>query len=165
VTDAEPTPTSARSTPHERSLAGFERSGIDYAITEHGPVNSLEEAAAARGVQPRDVIKTIVVRISEGNYIFVLIGGDRQIDWTKLRHHLGVSRLHMPSADEAFEATGFVRGTITPFGALRAWPVIADSHIVDRTVSIGAGDHGVAATVRANDVIEALGAQVADVSE
>jgi len=159
VSDTTPT------TPRDRALASFEASGIDYSITEHGPVNSLEEAAAARGVQPRDIVKTIVVRLEEGRYVFVLIGGDKQISWAKLRAHLGVSRLHMPSADEAFDATGFVRGTITPFGSKTAWPVIADSALAGRTVSIGAGDHGWAATVRADDVISAFGASVVDVSE
>ena len=44
----------------------LEASGIDFVITEHGPVNSLEEAAAARGLNPGAIIKTIVVRRAEG---------------------------------------------------------------------------------------------------
>ena len=70
----------------------------------------------------------------------------------------------MPDKDMAREATGYERGTITPFGSTRAWPVVADASIAG-TVSIGAGAHGVAATVDARDVIEALDAQVADVTE
>ena len=152
-------------TPRERALAGLQASGIDFVITEHGPVNSLEEAAAARGVRPADIVKSLVVRRAEGQYMFVLVPGDRQISWPKFRQHLGVSRISMPDAEEAFEATGYVRGTITPFGSLTAWPVVADSTIVGRTVSIGAGAHGVAATLRADDMIKVLGAQVADVCE
>ncbi len=59
--------------------------------------------------------------------------------------------------------TGYERGTITPFGALHPWPVIADSR-VQGTISIGAGAHGVSAMAAAADVIEALSATVADVS-
>lgn len=153
----------AEPTPRERALNALTASGIDFDFTEHGPVKSLEEAAAARGVTPGDIVKSLVVRMAENDYVFVLVAGDRQISWPKFRAFMGVSRTTMPSADEAFEVTGYVRGTITPFGSLTAWPVIVDAPIAGRTVSIGAGAHGVAATVQADDMIAALGAQVADI--
>ena len=106
-----------------------------------------EEAAAARGVEPRDLIKTMLVRRGEGDYLLALVPGDRTISWPKLRTLLGVSRLSMPDAATAFEVTGFERGTITPFGTKTPLPVFADERIQGRTISIGAGDHGVAATL------------------
>ena len=145
-----------------QALAG---SGIQHTITRHGRVNSLKEAASARGVEPGDIIKTLVVRRAEDDYLFVLVPGDREISWPKLRSHLGVSRLSMPDAATAKDVTGYERGTITPFGSLRPWPVIADASVPGRTVSIGAGAHGVAATAHGDDVVRALGAEVADVTE
>ena len=79
----------------------LEASGIDFELTEHGPVRSLEEAAAARGLEPWRIIKTIVVRRGEGDFLFVLVPGDREISWPKLRSELGVSRLSMPDKDVA----------------------------------------------------------------
>ena len=142
-------------------------SGIDFVLTEHGPVNSLEEAAAARGLEPRHILKTIVVRRGDGDFLFVLVPGDREISWPKLRTLLGVSRLSMPDKDVARGVTGYERGTITPFGSTTAWPVIADALLVQREgpVSIGAGAHGLAATVAPEQLVEALEAQVADVTE
>ena len=64
----------------------------------------------------------MVVRRGEDDHLLVLVPGDRQISWPKLRSHLGVNRLSMPPADKAREATGYERGTITPFGSTRAWP-------------------------------------------
>src|SRR5437763_9069927 len=127
-----------------RATQALRDSGIDHTLTLHGPVNSLEEAAAARGLQPADILKTIVVRRSEDDYLFVLVPGDRTISWPKLRALLGVSRLSMPDAATARDVTGYERGTITPFGASRSWPVVADELIVGRTVTLGAGAHGVA---------------------
>jgi Cys-tRNA(Pro) deacylase len=130
-------------------------------------VNSLEEAAAARGVAPRDLIKTLVVRRGEDDYLFVLVPGDREISWPKLRSVLGVSRLSMPDAATARDATGYERGTITPFGSTTAWPVLADAAITadgDKPISIGGGAHGVGLTASASDVIAALSAEVADVT-
>lgn len=148
-----------------RAARALAESGIEHSITRHGPVRSLEEAAEARGVRPADIVKTLVVRRADDDYLFVLVPGHREISWPKLRAHLGVNRLSMPDADTARDVTGYVRGTITPFGSTKAWPVVADATITGRTVSIGAGAHGVAATVHADDVVRVLGAEVADVTE
>lgn len=148
-----------------RAFTAMTDLGITCRRVEHGPVASLAEAAAARGVEPCDVIKTIVVRRSDDDFLFVLVPGDRTISWPKLRALLGVSRLSMPDAATALAVTGYERGTITPFGAAAPWPVIADERMAGREVSLGAGAHGVAAIAAADDVVRALGAQVADVTE
>lgn len=148
-----------------RALAALTAAGVEHVVTRHGPVGSLAEAAAVRGVRPADIVKTLVVRRGDGDFLFVLVPGDRQFSWPKLRALLGASRLSMPDAEGAYAATGYVRGTITPFGSHQAWPVIADASIVGRTISMGAGALGVAVTVAADEVIRALGAVVADVGE
>lgn len=147
----------------EAVLAALDAAGVPHTVTRHGPVGSLAEAAALRGVDPDRIVKTLVVRRGEDDYLFVLVPGDRQISWPKLRALLGVSRLSLPPAEDAFAATGYERGTITPFGASHPWPVVADA-AVRGTISLGGGAHGVAVTVEADDVIRALDATVADVT-
>jgi len=147
-----------------RAIAAAEALGLDATVTRHGPVSSLAEAAAARGLQPRQIIKTMVIRVSDADHRFVLVPGDREIAWAKLRSLLGVNRLTMASQQAAYDASGYVRGTITPLGSLRPLPVIADER-VSGTVSIGGGAHGVALTVDAAALLPALGATVADVTE
>ncbi|MDT0186888.1 YbaK/EbsC family protein [Microbacterium sp. ARD31] len=149
-------------TPATRALAA---SGIEHTVTRHGRVGSLAEAAAARGVDPSAMVKTMVVRRGEGDHLLVLVPGDRQISWPKVRALLGVNRISMPDAEAARAVTGYERGTITPFGAEGGLPVLADERLVGRTVSIGAGAHGVAATLAADDVIAHFDAQVADVTD
>ena len=127
-------------------------------MTRHGPVDSLAAAAAAHGVEPGSVIKTLVVRRGEDDFLLVLVPGDRGISWPKLRTLLGVSRMSMPDAETARAATGYERGTITPFGALGDWPVVADERITAMdAVSIGGGAHGVAFTLSGPDLVSALG--------
>lgn len=137
---------------------------IEHRLVTHGPVGSLEEAAEARGVTPGKLIKTMVVRRGEDDYLFVLVPGDRTIAWPKLRAHLGVNRLSMPDADEAREVTGYVRGTITPFGSTRTLPVIADTSL-SGTVSIGSGAPGTSLTVDTDDLIATLNAELGDVTD
>ena len=147
------------------ALRALAASGIAHEVTRHGRVGSLAEAAAARGVEPSAIVKTMVVRRGEGDHLFVLVPGDREISWPKLRALLGVNRISMPGADAAREVTGYERGTITPFGSRAELPVVADERMVGQTISLGAGAHGVAATLSADDVLVHLGAQVADVTD
>ncbi len=152
-------------TGEERALAAVARSHIAYDVVRHGPVRSLAEAAAARGMEPGQLLKTLVVRRADDDYLFVLVPGDREISWPKLRAHLGVNRLSMPDAATARDVTGYERGTITPFGSLRALPVLADASVTERTVSIGAGDHAVAVVVGGDALVAVLDADVADVTD
>ncbi|HLT97645.1 MAG TPA: YbaK/EbsC family protein [Acidimicrobiia bacterium] len=147
------------------ALRHLERLGVDFEVTHHGRVRSLEEAAAARGIDPDDLIKTMVVRRGPDDYVLVLVPGMRVIAWPRLRALLGVNRLSMPDADEAQEVTGYARGTITPFGTKSPLPVIADARIAGRKVSIGGGDHGVGVTIDGDELIRITEATTADVTD
>lgn len=138
---------------------------VAHRVIRHGPVRSLTEAARARGVAPADVVKTMVVRRGEDDFLFVLVPGDRAISWPKLRRLLGVSRLSMPDAETARRATGYERGTITPLGSARSWPVVADERVLGREITLGAGEHGVAVAVNADEILRALDASLADISD
>jgi Cys-tRNA(Pro)/Cys-tRNA(Cys) deacylase len=152
-------------TGEERALAAVRAAGLEHRVVRHGPVRSLAEAAEARGVEPAAVVKTLVVRRADDDYLFVLVPGDRTIAWPKLRELLGVSRLSMPDAATALAATGYERGTITPFGSATAWPVVADERLLGREISLGGGAHGVAFAVDGDAAVAVLGATVADVTD
>jgi Cys-tRNA(Pro)/Cys-tRNA(Cys) deacylase len=147
------------------ALEAAQALGLSPRVIRHGPVRSLAEAARARGVAPADVVKSLVVRRGEDDFVFVLVPGDRAISWPKLRRLLGVSRLSMPDAKVAKQATGYERGTITPFGSARPWPVIADERVLGRTITLGAGEHGMALAADAGAIVRAPGASVADISD
>jgi Cys-tRNA(Pro)/Cys-tRNA(Cys) deacylase len=61
--------------------------------------------------------------------------------------------------------TGYERGTITPLGSVRRWPVIADERMRGREITLGAGEHGLALAVDADEILLALNASVADISD
>jgi prolyl-tRNA editing enzyme YbaK/EbsC (Cys-tRNA(Pro) deacylase)/8-oxo-dGTP pyrophosphatase MutT (NUDIX family) len=147
-----------------RALRHARRLGLEVEVRRHGRVSSLVEAAAARGVDPGSLIKTLVVRLSDDDHRLVLVPGGRKIAWPRLRALWGVNRTSMPDADAALAVTGYPRGTITPLGTRTDLPVVADAHLAG-TVSIGGGAHGVGLTVDADALVDALGATVADVTD
>lgn len=146
------------------AAAALTAAGVRFRVVRHGRVGSLAEAARVRGVDPSDIIKTLVVRRAENDFLFVLVPGDREISWPKLRSLLGVKRLSLPDAATAFQVTGYERGTITPFGSHTAWPVVADASIAGREISLGSGEHGAAVVIDADEALTALAAQRADIS-
>ena len=157
-----PLPVDPDTEPAPPAAAGID---VPYRVVRTEPAGSAEESAAMQGIELGSLLRTIVVRRGEGDYVFVLVPAGRRFDWPKLRAQLGVSRLSLPDADEALAVTGYVRYTITPFGSTTAWPVVADASILDRgVVAIGGGARGVNLHFVPADLVRALDATVADVT-
>lgn len=149
----------------ERVAADAASRGIPIEIVERPAAASLEEAAAVQGISPAQIVKSLVVKRHDGTFLFALVPGDRQISWSKLRAVVGVNKLQLPSAELALEATGYERGTITPFGSSTAWPVYADAAIAGQRIAMGAGEHGYSAWVLADDLVRGFDATLADISD
>lgn len=150
------------STPALEALAA---SGVPHRVVRTERARSAEESAAFQGIELGQLLRTIVVRRGDDDFLFVLVPGGRRFDWPKLRAHLGVKRMSLPDEDDAQAVTGYQRGAITPFGSSRAWPVIADASIRDLpVVAIGGGAHGVNVHLRPADLIAATAADVVDVT-
>ena len=109
------------------AISAVAASGVPYTVVRTERASSAEESAAFQGIPVGALLRTIVVRRGDDDYVFVLVPAGRRFDWPRLREHLGVRRLTLPDAEEAREVTGYERYTITPFGSTRAWPVIVDA--------------------------------------
>jgi Cys-tRNA(Pro)/Cys-tRNA(Cys) deacylase len=156
------TSASESNTPALEALAA---SGIEFRVVRTQPAGSAEESAELQGIALGSLLRTIVVRRGDDDYVFVLVPGGRRLDWPKLRAHLGVRRMSLPDADEARAATGYERGAITPFGARRAWPVIADATVLEpAVVAIGGGARGVNVHLAPEALVAELGAEIVDVT-
>ena len=151
--------------PDSAATRAIAASGVAHRVIRTERAASAEEAAAFQGIPLTALLRTIVVRRAEDVYLCVLVPAGRRFDWPKLRAHLGVPRMTLPDADEAREVTGYERYTITPFGSSRAWPVIVDGSVMDEPiVSVGGGAFGVNIHLAPSDLVAALDAAVADVS-
>jgi Cys-tRNA(Pro)/Cys-tRNA(Cys) deacylase len=148
-----------------RGARAAREAGLAFDLVRTERPSSAEESARLQGIELAQLLRTIVVRRGADDYVFVLVPGGRQIDWPKLRAHLGLRRISLPDRDEARAATGYERGTITPFGSTTAWPVIADTSVrASGRVAIGAGAHGSNLHVSSEDLLRALDAAEAEVT-
>ena len=153
----------------DTAIARFETDaaarGLQVEVVERPAAGSLAEAAELLGIEPGDVVKTLVVKRHDGGFLLALVPGGRSIAWKKLRTVVGVNKLSMPDAATALEASGYERGTITPIGATGDLPVVADERVLGRRIALGAGRHGASAFVDGHALVAAYGATVADITD
>lgn len=144
--------------PPPASLA-LEAIGIPHQVFRHtGPVDSLEQAARERGQRPEQVVRSILFRLGEDQYLMALVAGPAQISWKKLRKYLGQSRLTMATEEEVLAVTGYRIGAVSPFGTLRAMRLLVDPGLIRQDqVSLGSGVRGVAIVMTTEDLMRALG--------
>ena len=133
---------------------------IPYRFFQHeGPVRSLEQAAAERGQQPEQIIRSILFRLAKDDYVMVLVAGPDQISWTALRQYLGQSRLTMAHKDAVEKITGYKIGSVSPFGLPQPMRILADESIfTPEEISIGSGVRGTTVIMKTAVLRQALGA-------
>lgn len=138
--------------------AALDQLGIPYRLFTHaGPVESLEQAARERGQRPTQIVRSILFRLAQDRFAMVLVAGPAQVDWKRLRQHLGQSRLTMASADEVLAATGYPIGAVGPLGLLQPLPMyIDDSVLAEAEISIGSGVRGVTVILSSAALLTAL---------
>jgi Cys-tRNA(Pro)/Cys-tRNA(Cys) deacylase len=144
------------STPVTRHLSEL---GIPYRFFRHPrPVRSLEQAAQERGQTPEQVVRSILFRLAQDEYVMVLMPGPRQVSWGALRRYLAKSRLTMASEQEVLAITGYPLGAVSPLGLRTPLRVLVDYSLMDQSeISIGSGERNSTVILTREDLFEALG--------
>jgi Cys-tRNA(Pro)/Cys-tRNA(Cys) deacylase len=128
----------------------------EYAHTS--PPTTIEQAATERNQEINQIVRSILFRLSEGEYAMVLIAGPRQVSWRALRQHFQQSRLTIASADEVKEVTGFEIGAVSPFGLPNPLPILVDEGVLFQpAISLGSGVRGIAILLTQENLLKALG--------
>ncbi|MCE9645414.1 MAG: YbaK/EbsC family protein [Chloroflexi bacterium] len=138
--------------------AALEVLGVPHKIFRHEtPVTSFEQAASDRGQRPGQVVRSILFRIAEDEFVMALVAGPAQISWKVLRKYLGRSRVSMATGEEVLAVTGYRIGMVGPFGLPRPLRVLIDPGVMkEEEVSIGSGMRNTAVILKSADLHRAL---------
>lgn len=138
--------------------AALETLNIPHRVFRHEtPVTSLEQAAGQRGQKPEQVVRSILFRVSEEEFVMALVAGPNQISWKALRRIIGKSRISMASEEEVLAVTGYRVGAVGPFGLPRQLKVLIDAGVMkEDEISIGSGMRNVAVILKSADLRRAL---------
>ena len=85
---------------------------------------TVAEAAAALGVEPGRIAKTLAIRVGE-QVLLVVARGDARLDNVKTKAEFG-ARPRMLNPDETLAVTGHAVGGVCPFGLATPLPVYCD---------------------------------------
>jgi Ala-tRNA(Pro) deacylase len=148
-------------------VTGFlDQAGVDHDLLEHAHTERAADEAAALGITPEEVAKTLVLVTPGGNVRAVLAASER-VDLHKVAGVLGVGgkKVHLASEEDLARDYGdFELGAVPPFGG-REDQVIVDEGLVERdSVVLEAGTHEQSVRLKAADLVRLTRALVADIS-
>ena len=86
------------------------------------------EAASSLGCEAGSIVKSLLLK-AEKNYILCLIAGDKKASLNKIKKILGIKDVHMSSAEDVKNITGFTIGGVSPIGHLKKINVLIDSSL------------------------------------
>ena len=118
-----------------------------------------DEAAAALGVDPGRIFKTLLADVG-GELVVAVVPVARQLDLKALAAVLGAKRATMADPAAATRSTGYVLGGISPLGQrTRLRTVVDDSAAAFPTVYVSAGKRGLQVELDPADLVAVTGAR------
>ena len=128
---------------------------------------TVDEAAAALGVDANLIIKSLVFMAGE-EPILVVSNGRGRVDRKKLAACLGMNRrgVKFATARQALETTGYVVGSMPPFGHREPLRTVVDTATTEQHTLYGGGG-GIDAMMRlsSSELLRVTRAEVADISK
>ncbi|HEY8566217.1 MAG TPA: YbaK/EbsC family protein [Beijerinckiaceae bacterium] len=122
------------------------------------------EAAAAHGVAPAQIAKTLSLKLGD-EVILLVVGGDARIDNRKYKTQFG-AKATMLSAEEVVQWTSHPVGGVCPFGLPQPLKVYADVTLKRFDVVIpAAGSTNAALRIAPERLAELVGASWVDVAQ
>ncbi len=164
---------SGRGTP---ALAALAAAGVAHVVHEYAapePAGARErdarphyglDAAAALGVEPRRIFKTLVASV-DGRLVVGVVPVSGELDLKALAAAAGGHRAELAQPEAAQRATGSVVGGISPLGHRRPMPVFVDSHAAEfATIFVSGGRRGLQVELAPGDLVRLAGATLAPIA-
>ena len=134
-------------------------------LNEH--TSTVAEAAHALDVETDQIIKSLVFRLNE-EPLLVINNGLARVDRKKVASVLGVGRkrVKFASPEHALETTGYVVGSMPPFGHLSKMKTLIDTAVTEMDVIYGGGG-SIDAMMRmtSSELLRVTDGEVVDISE
>jgi prolyl-tRNA editing enzyme YbaK/EbsC (Cys-tRNA(Pro) deacylase) len=132
------TPSTDRAPAH--LLAFLEKHSVDFKFISPGvPVPTVLAAAAALGVSPDLILKTLLFTGEGGSYVIAIANGTRRVDPGLLSAVCGLDRLRPAKTEVVLDVTGYPAGGVAPLGLPVGLPVVVDVKVMALPVAYGGG--------------------------
>ena len=149
------------------ATVALDRAGVAYALATYAYDPDADRiglaAAQALGVDPGEMLKTLIVR-ADGRPACVVLASDREVSMKKLAAALGAKSAEMAPVAEAERVTGYRVGGVSPLGQKKRLPTVVDAAAAALPQAfVNGGQRGLQARLAPADLVRVLGAIVAEV--
>jgi Cys-tRNA(Pro)/Cys-tRNA(Cys) deacylase len=151
-------------TPLERAIAGGE---LDAEIVRPGlPTPTVPAAAAALGVEERQILKSLLFQAPDGSVVLAVACGPSRIDTARLAQQAGVTKLKLASPAIVLERTGYPAGGTPPVMHTSEFPVYVDDDVMLlETAFAGGGGLDLMLRIAPAEIVRVTGAILADIAD
>jgi Cys-tRNA(Pro) deacylase len=149
------------------AIRALRAAGIEFAahLFDYDRYPGAVGAADFLEVDPHLVIKTMVMRTSNGDGLLILMHGDREVSTKEAARQLGVKSVEPAGERDAGRWTGYRFGGTSPFGLRQTLAIYAERTIAGLdVVYVNAGRQGFLVEIRAEDLITVSGAELMNVA-
>ena len=148
----------------ERVRAWMLERGVPGELIRPGdPTATVESAAAALGVKPEQVIKSLLFLVDGSPYL-VIVRGTARVNTSKLLQALGAREARLAKKAEVEAITGFPVGGTPPFAHRQSVPVLIDRGVSDlEEIYAGGGADDVMLRLKVADLLQATQGRLLDV--
>lgn len=132
------------------------------------PVSTVHtaDAAEASGISLHQISKNLMAKTKEGEYVSLIIPGDKRLDYKKVARALNSKGLGLVAFNEANNISGYPPGGTPSIGYERNLKVVVDEELTKfDTFYCGGGSSRLLLEVRKDDVIRVNKAVVAKITE
>jgi Cys-tRNA(Pro)/Cys-tRNA(Cys) deacylase len=146
----------------------LERARVAHTLHPYDPDHPAEQgygeaAAAALGVDPGRLFKTLVTRV-DGALTVALVPVSSTLDLKALAAAAGGRKAVMAEPADAERTTGYVRGGISPLGQRKALPTVVDESALGfETVLVSAGRRGLSVELPPAELVRLTRARTAPI--
>ena len=126
---------------------------------------SAEKVAAAIGLPPEQVFKTLVARGDRYGILMAVVPADAELDFKALARLSGNRSVDLVSLKEVQPLTGYIRGGVTALAGKRDYPVYVEEQMqLFDLVAVSAGVRGQQLLLAPDDYLRVTKATVGPIS-
>jgi Cys-tRNA(Pro)/Cys-tRNA(Cys) deacylase len=149
----------------ELDLAGADYRSHQYVVDEKVGEGYGEAVAAAIGMAPERVFKTLVAEV-DGRIVMAVVPVRARLSTRKLAGATGGKRCSVVSPATAQRETGYVPGGISPFGRRKQGPLVLDSSaLAHEAIAVSGGRRGLQLELAPEVVLKVTGGEIADIAD
>ncbi|MEM3785851.1 MAG: YbaK/EbsC family protein [Nitrososphaeria archaeon] len=143
----------------------LKENGLWYRFIEKTETIHTADAAKAAGIELNRLTKNLVSKTDSGEYVLLIVPGDKKVDLDKAAKVLGVRKVRLVPFDQAEEISGYPPGGTPSIGHKTPMKIVVDkSLLLHQTVFCGGGSRTKLLELRTDDIVRVGQAIVSDIS-